>query len=432
MPDPPSQAQGQRRANWVALRTLRQLPRPAGVTATGDPVFEVRSARLVLRGESNHFNRLVQCSKCKAEVVGPSVLGPDDLDRPPPPVICQLCVRASRSYMSWRPDVRPSDPVTVNDNAVALGVDAERADVDSEAAAGDALAPESNGMTGPLGPAEAAVARMEAFEATVVERLVGLEGMLQAHQEGIASLAVSLAESRAEAQRLAELQTRLADDQRALGERLAQVSDRPAETDRDDVERRLEKLRAELIQLVHAVQSEMQVAQERGLSEARLEAAARDQDAQQGMSRLSAMVAAIPADLASSIEKVVRREVDGVVESHALLAAAHSEIEAQVRGLLLSTETAQRRLHALERGVQGAIERFDARHDTQERRPANDLPVAGSLLASLDAELLAVERRLAQRAGAQRIQVLIESHPNGDPARADEGQASSVTSTPKE
>src|SRR5438270_6149313 len=81
------------RARWVGLRTLRQAPKPAGQTDAGDPIFEVRSARLVLREDATHFNRLVACSNCGREVMGSAVLGPGDLDHAPQAVVCKDCVR---------------------------------------------------------------------------------------------------------------------------------------------------------------------------------------------------------------------------------------------------------------------------------------------------------------------------------------------------
>lgn len=84
-----------RRATWVGLRTLRQRPAVVGRTPEGDPVYEVRSVRLVLRGDAPHFSRLVQCSRCSREVPGPPVLSPADLDHPVHAVICAGCVRAA-------------------------------------------------------------------------------------------------------------------------------------------------------------------------------------------------------------------------------------------------------------------------------------------------------------------------------------------------
>src|SRR5687768_10525878 len=84
-----------KRANWVALRTLRQVPKVVSETSAGEPIYEIRSVRLILRGDSNHFNRLVSCSKCGRDVIGSAVLAPSDLEHAPQPLICQDCARTA-------------------------------------------------------------------------------------------------------------------------------------------------------------------------------------------------------------------------------------------------------------------------------------------------------------------------------------------------
>ncbi len=105
------EASPHRRATWVALRTLHQRPTVIGRTADGETVFKVRSVRLVLRGDSPHFNRLAECSKCGRDVPGAPVLGPADLDQPSHPVICKSCVR-SAPMPSWKPAPAPADAVS--------------------------------------------------------------------------------------------------------------------------------------------------------------------------------------------------------------------------------------------------------------------------------------------------------------------------------
>ena len=94
------------RANWVALRTLRQLPKVVGETSAGEPIVEVRSVRLVLREGAAHFSRMATCSKCGREVPGAAILSPSDLDHPPHPVICRHCVRTASAPV-LRPERRP-------------------------------------------------------------------------------------------------------------------------------------------------------------------------------------------------------------------------------------------------------------------------------------------------------------------------------------
>ena len=96
-----------------------------GRTDAGETIYEVRSARLVLRDEAAHFNRLVRCSKCGREVPGRAVLGPVDLEQPPQAVLCSDCVEAA-TETSRRPDApafagvdRESAPVAVDEPALA-------------------------------------------------------------------------------------------------------------------------------------------------------------------------------------------------------------------------------------------------------------------------------------------------------------------------
>jgi hypothetical protein len=111
------------------LRTLRQIPKVVGQTDAGETIYEVRSARLVLRGDAAHFNRLVRCSKCGREVPGRAVLGPADLDQPAQAVVCNDCVEAATAT-AGRPGP-PAEPVASEEPAVAdaqaemnLGVEA--------------------------------------------------------------------------------------------------------------------------------------------------------------------------------------------------------------------------------------------------------------------------------------------------------------------
>lgn len=89
------------------MRTLRQRPKVVDHTRHGEPIFEVRSVRLMLRPDADHFNRLAECSKCGRNVPGPPVLTLGDLDRPANSVICKECVRDATASPS-RPAPRPA------------------------------------------------------------------------------------------------------------------------------------------------------------------------------------------------------------------------------------------------------------------------------------------------------------------------------------
>ncbi len=83
------------RASWIALRTFRQIPNVVAATAAGEPIYEIRSVRLVLNDNAAHFSRIVACSKCGLGVVGPAVMSPADLDHPVNAMICGNCVGAA-------------------------------------------------------------------------------------------------------------------------------------------------------------------------------------------------------------------------------------------------------------------------------------------------------------------------------------------------
>lgn len=106
----------QRRGNWLGLRTLGLLPNIAGETDGGDLLFEVDSVRLVLRTKAHRFNRLMPCSRCGQQVMGPCVASRRDLNRVPNSVICRDCVLAAAVIGTDRvenPALVPDDRVSV-------------------------------------------------------------------------------------------------------------------------------------------------------------------------------------------------------------------------------------------------------------------------------------------------------------------------------
>jgi hypothetical protein len=121
VPEPSNQASVQRRANWVGVRTLRQRPKPAGTTADGEQVYEIRFVRLVLRGLSPHFNRLAPCARCGKEMAGAPVLSVADLERPLRPMICTDCVRDTGVSTVW--DASPARPPADVAEELALPAD---------------------------------------------------------------------------------------------------------------------------------------------------------------------------------------------------------------------------------------------------------------------------------------------------------------------
>ncbi|MDQ4088935.1 MAG: hypothetical protein M3163_01290 [Actinomycetota bacterium] len=113
---PPEVSRRNNRANWVGLRTLRQVPRIVGQTTTGDDIFEVRSVRLVLPADGTHFNRIVDCAACGREVPGPPVLTAADLDQGAHGVICGDCAKPAEP-----PTFPPKERRPVSAQRRALG-----------------------------------------------------------------------------------------------------------------------------------------------------------------------------------------------------------------------------------------------------------------------------------------------------------------------
>lgn len=180
MAEPSDVAQLSRRAGWVGLRTLRQRPKLIQQTADGEPVFEIRSVRLVLRGNATHFTRLVECSKCGRDVHGAPVLGPADLDQPAHAVICKDCVR--------RATQRPSPPARRVREAPL--VEAHPAVTGDPVAGASAVSPPRS--------------RLDALETQLGAVLARLDALAEAQRSGmietIAEVRAEMAEARDEFQ----------------------------------------------------------------------------------------------------------------------------------------------------------------------------------------------------------------------------------------
>jgi hypothetical protein len=134
-----------KRAVWVGVRTLRQRPRVVGYTGAGECVFAVRSVRLVLRRDADHFNRLLACSECGGELLGEPVFTAAELARRSRPVVCTVCqsgpVPAAESAVDWpRPPEATFAPVAPSPPAPVLGVSVLEARIDDMRAQLRALA----------------------------------------------------------------------------------------------------------------------------------------------------------------------------------------------------------------------------------------------------------------------------------------------------
>lgn len=199
------------------------MPKLAGTTVQGDPVFEVRNVRLVLRGDANYLSRLVTCTNCGREVPGLPVMSPGDLDHAPGPYVCIDCVEALRT--GGEPTAAARAPAA---NGAPAGVPAR---VDQLAAANEALTRRLDELDRRLA-AVAGVGQVEAVEVRLdqLEERVAGAGQAEAVEDRLQQLDQRLAGAREEFGQL-------------IDERLGRVDSRLTETE-DRVRAGLEQARA--------------------------------------------------------------------------------------------------------------------------------------------------------------------------------------------
>lgn len=430
MPESPNQdSSRQRRANWVGLRTMRQLPKAVGETAGGEPIYEVRSVRLLLDGTAANFVRLTECSRCGKELPGAPVLTTADLDRPLRPMICTACIRSAGVSTVWesegtepageRPTPAPAPAGTPPDLQPARSDGKQPARLDAMEGHLRAVTERVNEL--------GRVAR--AHQAGIKERTQREEANASALRHELAALRASTEDTRAELQSLAAAQAGTAQ----LRDEVAQLA------------RLVEAQRGEVVEFVAAVSetqmatSKLNVAQEalaeaiaqfdpskvEGMITARLadaesrlaEAVARP-PAEVDLSkveelittrmaevegRLAHLVAGQWGDLETAIEGSVKAYMAGFVRAHEELAGGQAVLEERIEALAGQAAQASRRfetlldrLATLEAVVlQAPVPPGDAAADLKH------VPV-GSFLDSLDRQLEAAARRLAARSHASR------------------------------
>lgn len=219
-----------RRATWVALRTLRQRPTVVGRTERGEPVYEIRSVRLVLGPGAGHFNRLVQCAKCGREVAGAPVLAPAELDRAANPVFCERCARTAAPVV---PDPLPAadsvpvpetEPTPAPDRLAA--VEAELAETRAQLREVVEWNRELAARQGEIGrqvrDLAAAHDAVEAIQASVDEgasRVHALEQKFQAHLERLTRAVEAPAGAPVPSALMESLEQQLAEAEERLGQR---------------------------------------------------------------------------------------------------------------------------------------------------------------------------------------------------------------------
>jgi hypothetical protein len=305
MTDPPGHAGArQRRANWVGLRTLRQLPKRVDVSADGEPIYEVRAVRMVLQGMSPHFDQLVPCARCGTEVASAPVLTPADLERAPHPAVCTKCVSAAgvssvrapgvRRPARERPAARPATPsrekpqqgaerassVTTADGAT---VDSLRHDVRKLAARveglalhvktdqAEAIAAVRADVASGADERAAAVARIDA---DLRRALAEVAALVQRQRDDMASVVAAINRMQSDVQVLAQAHQQLAGAQQQLERGMAALAplDVPALHQQvtqwvEEVERRLSNAQTTWVAQFDAVRA--QVAEVSARTEAR-------------------------------------------------------------------------------------------------------------------------------------------------------------------
>jgi uncharacterized phage infection (PIP) family protein YhgE len=222
-----------------------------------------------------------------------------------------------------------------------------------------------------------------------VDRLLAL---VDAQRTEASTVGASLAGIRSELQRVTESQAELTAAQQAVEGRVSAVAARQSEQDFaapvvGALRQRVDDLQAEVRSLVEAEGTALRASVEEGLADARLEATARDQQLQRGMSRLSAMVEALRSELESSIDGAVRFEMETAKKAQEELAEAQGHLE--------------RRLDGLDQRVRDALERLYDRVEPATHPVAAPLSNGESLLDELERKLVDAQRRLTERAGTE-------------------------------
>lgn len=424
MPEPVDESSVTRHATWVGLRTLRQRPKIVDHRSSGEPIFEVRSVRLVLRGNVDHFNRLAECSKCGREVPGAPVLAPPDLDRPTNSVICKDCVRAAAVSAPWQPagprvtaptaDPTPEAPTTPEPAAVAApGVDdprlaavegqvelaltrlAELASVQAaesfdrrrgqeatEARLHEALAQGLLDVRAEIGASAAGLQRLAALEAHVQQSFASAAELVAGQRNELAAMRAALVELRTQVDQLAESSRAVDGAHQELGRRLVDAEARLAtqptiEQLSEAVDQRVAAAEVALMRSVDAQQTELHVAQ--AVDEMRQ---ARDH---------------------------LQQRLDSLVQQ-----ALESEM--RINALASSADAGAGYLHTLEQRIRQAEDRFDTLVQARTRELAAssvDHGAAGSAADDPGGDLVDALERQLQRAEGRLAHVALYGSESG-------------------
>lgn len=368
MPEAHDQASPDRRASWVALRTLRQRPKVVDHTAAGEPIYEVQSVRLVLRGDASHFNRLVNCSRCGNDVVGSRVQAAADLNQPSHAAICKNC-----SQFASRPAERAVQPNPPAPPAPVVAP-AELAAV----AVSDTV--DSRRIATVEGQLRMLTNRGAELERHLRKSVAELVEQVQNERTERAAVNAELAEMRADIDRIAETGRELARGQLDLTRRFTELAEQTSalptsEALADAVDHRLRLVADGIEQSVDARGTDFYVALTEGLAQAR----APLQELQSAHDSLDERL----DDLMSQVS-------DGQARVDALTSSMDATVsQFHVREQTLN-ESVKRLTSLLEDQMRGT--------DTSAASPASGVghPGTGGLLDSLERQLRDAERRMAE------------------------------------
>ncbi len=389
MADSLDQGSADRHATWVGLRTVRQRPRVVDHMDGGQPVYEIRSVRLVLAPGAAHFSRLVECAKCGREVPGPPVLEPGDLDRPSNPVICKDCVRAAGVATSWpresRSRPRPPSPSPV----------AEPATPPNAGAAGATARPARR----PAGSDDGG--RLDAIESQVRSALTQLRELADVQRSQ------SIARREADQTLQGRLQEALV---AGLAELRAEMA-APGEPDPASAQGLADQVRRNVTAMAQALQAQRaEVATlVDGLARAHFEVATLEERLQSSMLTLTRMVETQRADLEAAVRNSARPDLSALARTVEELARAGTQVDARVEAVVGQVADAGARVDA----IVAAVDRNTTRLDRVEQATQDAVQ---RLSALVEAQRRDLEAALASPAGRT---VVAGIAPFTDPLRGD-------------
>ena len=396
----------------MALRTLRQRPKVVGSLADGEPIYEVRSVRLVLRGQTPHFSRLVACERCGRDQAGAPVLAPADLDAPLRPMICSDCVRRAGVSSVWEPEIArvpaeralPQPPREKEPDAAATvdapgdGARLQSVDVQLEAVANRVeelarLAEAQQTTTAKAleetraevtAVAQAGTANVAALEGQLRESLAGLTRLVEEQRADLTAVVSALSQVRTEMGQLTGANRQLAEAHDRLEQRVVATA-RPAPA-----------ASAEELSSAEAV-----------LDERLQELAAQVAEA---AARMDA-VAATAEQARSRLESVEQRRAEERAAAQAALdqrlhelAARVAQATARMDTLVSAADHGNIRLDALDERLDRLAGRLAESHGDSPA-PAAGSPEGGDgvkLLEALELQLRGASDRLAALSAIQR------------------------------